>query len=118
MKRKVQIELSSKGLTPEEMAILYLAIKPVIDDVMEFFGAELKGDEQFKMKDFRLFTVRIISVENGDFSVEHLFEHCVSFSFEKILFGEPRTVFCKDVDDVNYSYTLKEFETVDVRLEV
>lgn len=46
MKRKVQIEMNVRGLTPEEMAMFYLAIKPVIDDVMEFLGCEQKGENE------------------------------------------------------------------------
>lgn len=44
--RKVQIEIDIKGLTPEEGAIFYLAISPVIGEVMELFGAELKGENE------------------------------------------------------------------------
>lgn len=44
MKRVVEIEIEVKGLQPEEKAVLYLAILPVIDDVMEFLGVVKKGE--------------------------------------------------------------------------
>lgn len=43
--RNVQIELEIRGLTPEASALVYIAVRERIDEVLDMLGYEIKGEK-------------------------------------------------------------------------